>query len=59
MNNIYTDAKGNKFRSIKAATYVARELNATAEGGMWTHEIDKDSNIYLWFQEFAPAKVGA
>jgi hypothetical protein len=59
MNNIYTDAKGNNFRSIKAALYVARELNATAEGGMWTHEIDKDNNIYLWFQEFAPAKVGA
>jgi hypothetical protein len=59
MNNIYTDAKGNNFRSIKAALYVARELNATAENGMWTHEIDKDNNIYLWFHEFAPAKVGA
>jgi hypothetical protein len=58
MNNIYTDAKGNKFGSIKAALYVARELNATAQGGIWNHEIDNDKNIYLWFQEFEPAKVG-
>lgn len=59
MNNIYTDSNGKKFGSIKYAAQVARELNATAEGGIWTQEIDKDKNIYLWFQEFAPAKVGA
>ena len=58
MNKIYADAKGNKIRSIKAAVYVARELNATAVNGLWTHEFDKEGNIYLWFQEFEPAKVG-
>jgi len=59
MNNIYTDAKGNNFRSIKNALHVARELNATAQNGIWSHEIDNDKNIYLWFQEFDSAKVGA
>jgi hypothetical protein len=58
MNNIYTDAKGNKF-TFKSAFYTAKELNATAQGGIWSHELDKDHNLYLWFQEFAPAKVGA
>ena len=59
MNNIYTDVNGNNFRSIKRAAQVAKELNANAVGGIWTQEIDKNNNIYLWFQEFEPAKVGA
>jgi hypothetical protein len=58
MDNIYTDAKGNKF-TRKSAFYTSKELNETAEGGLWTWEIDRESNLYLWFQEFAPAKVGA
>ena len=57
MNNIYTDSKGKKF-TRKTAFITVQELNANAQGGVWTNEIDKDSNIYLWFQEFAPAKVG-
>ena len=58
MNNIYTDAKGNKF-TRKTAFITAQDLNGNAHFGLWTHEIDKDGNLYLWFQEFAPAKVGA
>jgi hypothetical protein len=58
MNNIYTDAKGNKF-TRKSAFYTVKELNETAQGGIWTWELGKDNNLYLWFQEFAPAKVGA
>ncbi len=58
MNNIYTDAKGNKF-TWKSAFKTVKELNETAQGGMWTHEFDKDHNLYLWFQEFASEKVGA
>jgi len=58
MNNIYTDAKGNKF-TRKSAFYTAKELNETAQGGIWTWELGKDNNLYLWFQEFAPVKVGA
>jgi hypothetical protein len=58
MDNIYTDAKGNKF-SRKTAFNTARDLNVDAQGGLWTWEIDKNDNLYLWFQEFAPAKVGA
>jgi hypothetical protein len=58
MNNIYTDAKGNNF-TRKSAFYTTKELNETAQGGIWTWELGKDNNLYLWFQEFAPAKVGA
>ena len=56
MNNIYTDSKGNKF-TAKTAFIKSRELNATAEGGLWTWEVNKDGDFYLWFQQFA--KVGA
>ena len=58
MNNIYTDAKGNKL-NLKTAFIRSQELNATAEGGLWSWELNKDGDIYIWFQEFAPAKVGA
>lgn len=58
MDNIYTDSKGKKL-TRKSAFYTATELNQTAKSGLWTWEIDKDFNFYLWFQEFAPAKVGA
>jgi hypothetical protein len=58
MDNIYTDSKGKNFNR-KTVFNTAKELNETAEGGLWTWEIDKDFNWYLWFQEFAPAKVGA
>ncbi len=46
MDNIYTDAKGNKF-TRKSAFYTSKELNLTAQGGLWTWEIDRESNLYL------------
>ena len=58
MNNIYSDSKGNKL-TRKSAFYTAKELNETVQGGIWTWELDKDRNWYLWFQEFASVKVGA
>ena len=56
MTNIYTDSKG-KTLTRKTAFIRSQELNANASGGIWTFEIDKSGNYYLWFQE--AAKVGA